>query len=86
MDRSGQQVQSTVGGIQRKAPPQLRPPTPDRVRQVQQLHRLPASRPVRWTSDKRSDSEIRGSEAVQTKEEERQSWLKRLRTSLQAGC
>jgi hypothetical protein len=59
MDRSGQQVRSSVGGIQPKAPPQLRPPTPARVRQVRQLHKLPTSRPVRWTSDKRPDSEVR---------------------------
>jgi hypothetical protein len=72
MDRSGQQVRSTVGSIQPKATPQLRPPTPARVRQVQQLHKLPASRPVRWTSDKRSDSEIQDKEAAPTKEEVRQ--------------
>jgi hypothetical protein len=58
MDRSGQQVRSTVGGIQPKAPTQLRPPTPARVRQVQQLDKLPAFNPVRWTSDERPDSEV----------------------------
>jgi hypothetical protein len=83
MDRSGQQVRSSVGGIQPKAPPQLRPPTPARVRQVQQLHKLPASRPVRWTSDKRPDAEVRD-KAAPTKEV-RQSWLERLRKSLQVA-
>jgi hypothetical protein len=85
MDRSGQQVRATVGGIQPKAPPQLRPPTPARVRRVQQLDKLPAFTPVRWTSDKRPDSEVRDNEAAPTKEEARQSWLKRLRKSLQAA-
>jgi hypothetical protein len=85
MDRSGQQVRSTFSGIQPKAPTQLRPPTPARVRQVQQLDKLPAFTTVQWASDERPDSEVRDNEAAQTKEEARQSWLKRLRKSLQAA-
>jgi hypothetical protein len=76
MDRSGQQVWATIGSIQPKAPPQLRHPTPARVRRVQQLDKLPAFTLVWWTSDKRPDSEVRDNKAAPTKEEARQSWLK----------
>ncbi|KAH1308874.1 hypothetical protein KXV74_001738 [Aspergillus fumigatus] len=78
MDRSGQQPRSAVGGIRPKASPLSRPPTPARVRQIQQLHKPAASRSVWRTSIQRSDREARERKARQA-EEVRESWLGRLR-------
>ncbi|KAH1414461.1 hypothetical protein KXV92_008326, partial [Aspergillus fumigatus] len=78
MDRSGQQPRSAVGGIRPKASPLSRPPTPARVRQIQQLHKPAASRSMWRTSIHRSDPEARERKATQA-EEVRESWLGRLR-------
>ncbi|GFF60962.1 hypothetical protein IFM51744_10542 [Aspergillus udagawae] len=84
MDRSGQQPRSAVGGIRPKASPQMRPPTPARVRQIQQLHEPTASRSM-WQSNQRSDFEVRERKATQA-EKVRQSWLERLRKNVQLLC